>query len=139
MAAVQFFTEGITFRLPKARLKTQWLKNAIAQEGKRLEALTYIFCSDAYLLQINQQFLKHNTYTDIITFDYSEGDVLQGEIYISIERVRENAAKYKVSFNQELARVMIHGVLHLAGYRDKRPAEKALMRKKEEAYLSLLS
>ena len=138
MASIQFFSEGITFRLSKPRSKIIWLKKAIASEGKSLEALTYVFCSDAYLLQINQDFLQHNTFTDIITFDHSEGDLLQGEIYISVDRVRENAIKYKVTFEQELARVMIHGVLHLAGYRDKKPAEKALMRKKEEAYLSLL-
>jgi rRNA maturation RNase YbeY len=107
-------------------------------EKKEIGDLTYVFCSDDYLLSLNQQFLKHNTLTDIITFDYSEGKKeLSGEIYISIDRVADNAAKFKTDFQDELHRVMIHGVLHLAGYKDKKPAEKALMRKKEEACLSL--
>jgi probable rRNA maturation factor len=103
-----------------------------------INEINYIFCSDSYLLSLNKGFLKHNTLTDIITFDNSEGTgSMEGEIYISIERVKENATKYDVSFEDELNRVMIHGILHLLGYKDKKPSEKALMRKKEEAYLSL--
>jgi probable rRNA maturation factor len=120
---IRYFSEQVEFTIKK--------------EKKGIGDLTYVFCSDEYLLSLNQKFLNHNTLTDIITFDYSEAKTLSGEIYISIERVAENAEKFKVAFEDELHRVMIHGVLHLAGYKDKRPAEKALMRKKEEASLSL--
>jgi probable rRNA maturation factor len=107
-------------------------------EGATIQEINYIFCSDSYLLSLNQGFLKHNTFTDIITFDNSEDpSSLEGEIYISIERVKENAKKYNVPIEDELSRVMIHGVLHLLGFKDKKPTEKALMRKKEEACLSL--
>lgn len=117
---------------------TSWIKRVVEKEGATIEEINFIFCSDSYLLTLNQGFLKHNTLTDIITFDNSGPDAfISGEIYISIERVRENAAKFQVQFEDELNRVMIHGVLHLLGYKDKKPAEKALMRKKEEACLSL--
>lgn len=138
MARVQYFTESITFKVPKPRKTSAWLELAAKREKAHIRSLTYIFCSDSYLLKINQDYLKHDTYTDIITFDYSDGPALEGEIYISVERVKENAAKFKVEFENELARVMVHGLLHLAGYKDKGKAQKALMRKKEEAYLSLL-
>jgi len=99
--------------------------------------INYIFCSDSYLLKLNQEFLSHQTYTDIITFDYSVGKTISGEIYISLDRIKENANHFNVSPQEELLRVMIHGVLHLSGYRDKKRAEKSIMRKKEEACLSL--
>ena len=138
MAAIQFFSEDISFTLSKPRRTSNWIKRIAQKERREVVAVSYIFCSDAYLLQLNQQYLNHNTLTDIITFDYSEGaKQLEGEIYISIDRVNENAEKFKVSFQDELDRVMIHGVLHLIGYKDKKPADKALMRKKEEASLSL--
>src|SRR5581483_756040 len=106
------------------------------KEGTSLEQLQYIFCSDEYLLQINQQYLQHNYYTDIITFDLSEkqGGVI-GEIYISIDRVKDNAQNFEVSFKQEMLRVTFHGALHLCGYKDKSPKEEALMRKAEDKYL----
>ncbi|MCE2994893.1 MAG: rRNA maturation RNase YbeY [Cyclobacteriaceae bacterium] len=138
MAAIEFFSEDISFTLSKPRRTSNWIKRIAQKERREVVAVSYIFCSDAYLLQLNQQYLNHNTLTDIITFDYSEGaKQLEGEIYISIDRVNENAEKFKVSFQDELDRVMIHGVLHLIGYKDKKPADKALMRKKEEASLSL--
>jgi probable rRNA maturation factor len=138
MAAIEFFSEDISFTLSKPRRTSNWIKRIAQKERREVVAVSYIFCSDAYLLQLNQQYLNHNTLTDIITFDYSEGaKQLEGEIYISIDRVKENAEKFKVSFQDELDRVMIHGVLHLIGYKDKKPADKALMRKKEEASLSL--
>ncbi len=115
-----------------------WIKEVARREKKTIKEINYIFCSDEYLLQLNQGFLNHKTLTDIITFDNSEGkNGLEGEIYISIERVQENAIKFNTEFEDELHRVMIHGVLHLIGYKDKKPSEKALMRKKEEACLSL--
>ncbi len=138
MASVQFFTEDILFKIPKPRKTKEWVLSVARKEKATIGSLVYIFCSDSYLLGLNQDFLKHRTLTDIITFDYSEGKQIEGEIYISVERVAENAKKFKADFQTELNRVIIHGVLHLVGYKDKKPAEKALMRKKEDAYLSLL-
>lgn len=138
MAAIQFFSEDIEFSLEKPRKSSNWIKLIAKKEKREVLDVSYVFCSDNYLHQLNQQYLHHNTLTDIITFDYSEGaKQLEGEIYISIDRVKENAEKFKVPFQDELDRVMIHGVLHLIGYKDKKPADKALMRKKEEACLSL--
>lgn len=94
------------------------------EKRKRIGQLDYVFCSDAYLLNINKQFLNHDTYTDIITFDYTEDAVLGGEIYISIDRVKENALKFDVTLTEELCRVMVHGLLHLAGYKDKTAGHK---------------
>jgi len=112
---------------PKKKLRI-WLLAIASSEKKKIKNLVYIFCSDDELLQINQQFLKHNTYTDIITFDYSESGFISGEIYISTERVTENAIKEKVLFDEELIRVIAHGLLHLCGYKDKSTAHKKTMR-----------
>ncbi len=136
--AIHFFTEDITYSIIKPRKTVSWIKAVIKKEKASLSEINYIFCSDKYLLSLNQQFLNHNTLTDIITFNNSTQEgVLEADIYISVERVKENADKFKVLFENEIHRVMIHGVLHLLGFKDKRPAEKALMRKKEEACLSL--
>ncbi|MEQ8362132.1 MAG: rRNA maturation RNase YbeY [Cyclobacteriaceae bacterium] len=136
--AVRFFSEEITFKLDHPRKTSTWIKEAIKKEKGQLDELNYIFCSDQYLLSINQQYLKHNTLTDIITFGHSEkGTPISGDIYISIERVKENAQHFEIPFEEELHRVIIHGILHLLGYKDKKSGDKALMRKKEEAYLSL--
>jgi probable rRNA maturation factor len=138
MSSVNFFYNEIRFKLKNPRKVTSWIKKVVKKESASIQEINYVFCSDSYLLSLNQGFLKHNTLTDIITFDNSEeASVLEGEIYISVERVKENAKKYNVPFEDELSRVMIHGVLHLLGYKDKKPTEKALMRKKEEASLSL--
>jgi probable rRNA maturation factor len=138
MNSIHFFSEAINFKLPHPRKTTVWINLVAKKEKRTIKEINYIFCSDEYLLQLNQGFLHHKTLTDIITFDNSEGKkALEGEIYISIERVKENALKFKTDFEDELHRVMIHGVLHLIGYKDKKPSEKALMRKKEEACLSL--
>jgi probable rRNA maturation factor len=134
---IRYFYHQIDFKLKNPRKATLWIALVAKKEKKSIGEISYVFCSDDYLLSLNQQFLKHNTFTDIITFDYSEGKNLNGEIYISIDRVADNAAKFKTDFQDELHRVMIHGVLHLAGYKDKKRADKALMRKKEEASLSL--
>ncbi|MFM6954583.1 MAG: rRNA maturation RNase YbeY [Sphingobacteriaceae bacterium] len=135
---IRFFSEDITLRLKnKAQLRDWFIATAQA-EGARIKELNYIFCSDAYLLEINQSYLNHDTYTDIITFDNSEieGRVV-GDIFISIDRVRENAQSFAVSENDELHRVMIHGLLHLLGYADKSKTEKAKMTEKENYYLAL--
>ena len=138
MSSVHFFYNEVRFKLRTPRKVTSWIKRVVDKEGSSIQEINYVFCSDSYLLTMNQGFLKHNTLTDIITFDNSEKtSVLEGEIYISVERVEENAKKYNVPFEDELNRVMIHGVLHLLGYKDKKPTEKAIMRKKEEACLSL--
>jgi len=117
------------------------LKRFIAEifkkEGKSLNHLTYVFCSDAYLLDINKQFLQHDDYTDIITFDLSEDESTVGEVYISIERVRENAVIHKTSYQQEVKRVLFHGALHLCGFKDKKKSEIEMMRYKEDFYLRL--
>lgn len=135
---IHYFSNQIDFKLKNQRKTTLWIASVAKKEKKAIGEISYVFCSDEYLLSLNQQFLKHNTFTDIMTFDYSEGKKeLSGEIYVSIDRVADNAAKFKTDFQDELHRVMIHGVLHLAGYKDKKSVEKALMRKKEEACLSL--
>ena len=134
---IRFFYEEVDFKIKSQRKITHWINESIKRERKKIGEINYIFCCDSYLLNLNRDFLGHNTLTDIITFDYSEGDSLAGDIYISIERVRENALKFDTEPLDELNRVMIHGVLHLSGYNDKLQSEKSIMRKKEDAYLSL--
>lgn len=114
-----------------------WVNRIIASEQHLVGDINYIFCDDAYLLNINQQYLDHDTYTDIITFDYTDGKVISSDIYISVERVKENAVDFKVDFDVEMLRVMAHGLLHLAGYKDKSTQEAALMRSKEEEKIKL--
>ena len=114
----------------------KWLNLVISNEAKEEGDITYIFCDDDYLLEKNIRFLNHNTLTDVITFDYCEGNSVSGDIFISIERVKENSEVFKVDFLTELNRVMVHGLLHLLGYKDKTERESNLMRKKENYYLS---
>jgi probable rRNA maturation factor len=133
---IVFFEEDITYKLKHKTAIKQWLTQTVNAEGYKLKELTYIFCSDSYLLQINQQYLDHDTYTDIVTFDNSDVEkVIIGDIFISVERVIENAAKYNTSVSNELHRVIIHGALHLLGYSDKSPADKKKMTLKEDFYL----
>lgn len=135
--AITFQTDGFNFALEQAEPVKQWLLSAIIEEGFDPGDLAYVFVGDAALLKINQEYLKHDTYTDIITFDYTEDKVISGEIYISIERVRDNALKFSENSITELHRVMIHGILHLCGYGDKDEDSKAEMRGREDYYLSL--
>jgi probable rRNA maturation factor len=114
-----------------------WVSNTIQEENLKEGNINYIFCDDAYLLDKNIKYLKHNTLTDIISFDYTMGKLISGDIFISVERVKENAITFKTAFKDELHRVMIHGVLHYCGYKDKTDADKKLMRSKEDYYLSL--
>ncbi len=107
----------------------------ITSENKKKGDISFIFCSDEYLLKMNNEYLSHDYYTDVITFDYTEEDIISGDIFISTDRVKENASKYKIDFENELQRVMIHGVLHLTGYKDKTEAEKKQMTEKENQYL----
>ncbi|MFD1166030.1 rRNA maturation RNase YbeY [Sphingobacterium daejeonense] len=135
---IQFFSEDIDFTVKDKQKIRTWIGETIKAEGfKRVGELSFVFCSDAYLLEINRQYLNHDTFTDIVTFDSSEDeDVIAGDIFISVERIRENASKFSVSEKDELNRVIIHGVLHLCGYYDKKKEEKALMTEKEDYYLS---
>ncbi|MBE9586506.1 rRNA maturation RNase YbeY [Mucilaginibacter sp. JRF] len=137
MPAIQFFEEDIPFKLKQKTQVRQWIKDTIEAEGYKLKELNYIFCSDSYLIEINKQYLNHDTYTDIVTFDNSEieGSIV-GDIFISVERTRENAAKFGVTETNELHRVIIHGTLHLLGYADKKPADKKNMTLKEDFYLN---
>lgn len=135
---IRFFQEDTDFRPPTPLKLKRWISRVVRQENFTLKNVNYIFCSDTHLLDINQQYLQHNTFTDIITFDQSTSSgEIQGDIFISIDRVKENALTFKVPFEEELHRVMLHGILHLTGYNDKSPEESLQMRKKEEAYLSL--
>jgi len=136
MPAINFFEEDVSYKLKNKNKVKQWIKDTIAAEGYKLDELTYIFCSDEYLLKINQEYLDHDTYTDIITFDNSETEkLITGDIFISIDRIRENAAKFNQTLATELHRVIIHGALHLLGYKDKRPEDKKNMTQKEDKYL----
>jgi probable rRNA maturation factor len=138
MPAINFFAEDVSYKVKDKIAVRKWIKETIVAEGFKLDELNYILCSDAYLLQINQQYLDHDTYTDIITFDNSEEEgVITGDIFISVERILENAKKFKVTDAQELHRVMIHGALHLLGYKDKSSTDKKKMTLKEDQYLAL--
>ncbi|MEO5789963.1 MAG: rRNA maturation RNase YbeY [Gelidibacter sp.] len=118
---------------------SQWISSTITEEGFSEGEINYIFCDDAYLLDLNIEFLDHDTLTDIISFDYTLGKLINGDIYISVERVRENAADFEVTFDNELSRVMIHGILHYCGYKDKTEDEEAIMRSKENYYIGQLA
>ena len=133
---ISFSTVETDFNL-KNKLKVKaWVKNILEGEGKLAGDITFVFCNDSYLGEMNEKYLKHHTLTDIITFDYSEKGHLSGDIFISIERVKENAASFKTTFGAELGRVMAHGVLHLSGYKDKTTDDKKVMRIKEDIYLT---
>lgn len=140
MPAISFFTESVRYNLPQKLKVKKWIKATIEKEGFELQELNFIFCSDEYLLGINQQYLNHDTYTDIITFDNSDVEkLIVSDIFISIERVKENAKTFKTNEFDEVCRIMIHGTLHLLGYKDKGKAAKTLMTQKEDEYLSYRS
>ena len=132
---VCFFFQDVKFSLTCRSILKKFLLTIFKKEGKKLQCLNYIFCSDGALLEINRKYLNHDFYTDIITFDLSETRAVRAEIYISIDRVRENSRKLGVSFKSELHRVIFHGVLHLCGYNDKPKGEKEKMSKREDFYL----
>lgn len=125
--------------LKKRTILKQWIKAIVENNKKEVGEISYIFCSDEQLLEINKEFLNHDYYTDIITFDYSETDVVSGDLFISIERIKDNAKTLKTSYQEELHRVIIHGVLHLLGYKDKTEEESENMRKLEDECLLILS
>ena len=132
------FNYETDFKLENTDKVSSWISETIVEEIHKEGEINYIFCSDDYLHKLNVDFLNHDTLTDVISFDYSVGKELHGDIYISIDRVEENAKDFNVSFNEELARVLIHGVLHYCGYKDKSEADEKVMRFKEDYYLSKL-
>ena len=134
---VSYFNEDIKFDFKEKRLTNRWLKLVAESEIRRLGDISIIFCSDNYILDINMKYLQHDYFTDIITFDYCEGDTVSGDLFISIDSVRENAAFYGTEFKDELNRVIVHGVLHLIGYDDHSEEDIKEMRAKENYYLSL--
>lgn len=137
--SITFQNEGVSFTLKNKQAIRKWIAQIAQNHGCRTGAINYIFCSDEHLLLVNKQYLNHDYYTDIITFDYTENKRLAGDIFISIDRVADNAQTYKTTFEQELYRVLIHGILHLAGYKDKGKADEKLMRKNEDDALALIN
>jgi rRNA maturation RNase YbeY len=131
------FNYETEFELTNEAQISDWLSKVIISENKKEGDINYIFCDDEYLVEINQQYLDHDTLTDIISFDYSVGNELHGDIFISVERVRENAEEFNVSFEDELQRVLVHGVLHYCGYKDKSEADELIMRNKEDEKIKL--
>ena len=133
------FNYETEFKLDSEDYISKWITDAIISEKHKLEEINYVFCDDEYLHKLNVEFLKHDTLTDIISFDYSVGKIIQGDIFISVERVVENAKEFKASFDEELQRVIIHGILHYCGYKDKTDDDAMVMREKENHYLSQLA
>lgn len=135
---IRFYFLQRNFSLADRESLKKFIETLFRKEGQRLQSLNYIFCSDTYLLAVNQEFLQHDFYTDILTFDLSEpGHPKNAEIYISVDRVRDNASNYDTSFKKELHRVILHGALHLCGYKDKSPSEAKKIRKMEDKYMEL--
>jgi len=131
------FNYELEFLLENEEQYSSWISNVISSENKKEGDINYIFCDDEYILEINKQYLDHDYYTDIISFDYSVGNELHGDIFVSIERVRENAIEFEVTFDEELKRVLAHGVLHYCGYKDKTEEEELLMRSKEDEKIKM--
>jgi len=135
---VSYFTQDTSFAYKGRRLTSRWLSEVASREGCRIGAVSVIFCSDPVILDVNRKYLGHDYYTDIITFDYCEEEVLNGDLFISVDTVRANALEYGTLFHEELHRVIVHGLLHLIGYDDHTEADIAEMRLKENEYLKLL-
>jgi len=136
--AINFFIEDIDFKIKDKKIIRDWIKCVAKLEGKRIGDINYIFGSDEYVKEINVNYLKHDYYTDIVTFNYNESDCLNSDVYISIDRVKENAKYFASSFDDEFYRVIIHGILHLLGYQDKDFNDQKVMRRKEEECINVL-
>ena len=134
---ISYFNEDISFNLKGKLLNNRWLKMVIESEIKKPGDISVIFCSDRYILDVNIKYLQHDYFTDIITFDYCEGNRISGDLFISIDSVKENAVHYGFDFENELDRVMVHGVLHLLGYDDHTPEDISVMREKENYYIQM--
>ena len=137
MNSISFHNEGVGTKTPSKRLLKAWIKEFVSNHDKKVGELAFVFCSDEKILEVNQNFLQHDYYTDIITFDYCEGEIVSGDIFISVERVTENATSHNVEYNEELLRVLAHGVLHLIGFQDKSPQKKKEMTQNEDLCISL--
>ena len=136
--AVRYFTDDCSYKLPQKRLTAQWLREVAEGEGYTLGDVAYIFCSDEKILEVNRQYLQHDYYTDIITFDYCEGNRLSGDLFISLDTVRTNAEQFADNnYERELYRVIIHGILHLCGINDKGPGEREIMEEAENKALAM--
>jgi len=134
-----FYEDDFNLSLNKKEVRF-WIKNVVKKENKKLSYLNFVFCTDSYLLELNQKYLKHNSLTDVIAFDFSESKkTIEGDVYISVDRVKENAKKYSPSFKKELLRVLLHGVLHLIGYKDKTKEQKKIMASKENVFVSVFN
>ena len=131
------FNYETEFTLENEEAISGWISNVIKSEGKKEGEINYIFCDDEYLLQINKEHLNHDYYTDIISFDYTVGNEINGDMFISVDRVKENAVDFNVAFDEELKRVIIHGILHYCGYKDKSEEDELLMRNKEDEKLAM--
>lgn len=136
--AVSFYNEGSEMPSIKKTDIRNWVKQVAEQHGKRVGAIAYIFCNDEKILEVNRQYLQHDYYTDIITFDYTEGNKISGDLFISLDTVRTNAEQFEQPYERELHRVIIHGILHLCGINDKGPGEREIMEAEEEKALALL-
>lgn len=137
--AINYYSEDVPVPAFKRRIINAWIKQVAGNHIKKTGEIAYIFCSDEKILEVNKQYLGHDYYTDIITFDYTENTVISGDIYISIDTVKSNAEAFNTSFEDELHRVLIHGILHLCGIDDKGPGERAVMEKNENEALTILS
>ena len=134
-----FYEDDFNLSLNKKEVRF-WIKNVVKKENKKLSYLNFVFCTDSYLLELTQKYLKHNSLTDVIAFDFSESKkTIEGDVYISVDRVKENAKKYSPSFKKELLRVLLHGVLHLIGYKDKTKEQKKIMASKENVFVSVFN
>lgn len=136
--SINYFAEDVSIPKIRRKLTSGWIKNTIDTEGKITGDISFIFCSDDYLLEVNRKFLQHDYFTDIITFDYVDNNHISGDIFISVDRVKENAVMFSKTFENELYRILIHGILHLLGYKDKEIRDKVLMTEKEDFYLNML-
>jgi probable rRNA maturation factor len=137
MNSISFYNDGVRPKTPSKRLLKAWIKEFVSNHGKKVGELAFVFCSDDKILEVNQGFLQHDYYTDIITFDYCEGEIISGDIFISVERVVENATLHQVNYTTELLRVISHGVLHLIGFQDKEEKNKVEMTRNEDLCMSL--
>ena len=132
---ISYFTEDIKFVFKQKLINNRWLKSVAQNESRCIGDVSIIFCSDDYILEVNKKYLQHDYYTDIITFDYCDGNVLNGDLFISIDSVKDNAVHYGTEFSDELNRVIVHGLLHLIGYDDHSPEDISIMRSKENFYI----
>lgn len=136
---ISYYCEGVKMPVIRRRDTSAWIKTVAAGYGKTVGDIAYVFCDDAKILEVNRQYLQHDYYTDIITFDYTEGDRISGDLFISLDTVRSNAAAQGTDYNEELHRVIVHGILHLCGIDDKGPGEREVMEAAENRALAMLS